>query len=190
VNELAQSARAGDPETVSRLLRALAPVVRHTCRGALGSSHPDLEDAIQESLIAIIRALPAWRSEGDFIHYAMKISLRVALATRRRSRRTERLELNGVSGHAPQPEAASQNDAAADAEQAEVLRLLIRTLADDQAEVLLLRFVFGYSLQETAQITAVPLNTAKTRIRLAKNALRRKIAANPQAFALSGTPSK
>ncbi len=40
-----------------------------------------------------------------------------------------------------------------------------------------LHVVLGYSLPEVAQSTAVPLNTVKSRLRLAKQALRRELEA-------------
>ena len=44
---LAKEALGNDPDKVRRFLDAIAPTVRRTCRGVMGGSHPDLEDAVQ-----------------------------------------------------------------------------------------------------------------------------------------------
>jgi RNA polymerase sigma-70 factor (ECF subfamily) len=62
-------------------------------------------------------------------------------------------------------------------------RALIRTLLDElpeeQAETLALRVMLGWSLKEIAASTGAPLNTVRSRLRLAKEAIRRRIADNP-----------
>jgi RNA polymerase sigma-70 factor (ECF subfamily) len=41
------------------------------------------------------------------------------------------------------------------------------------------RYVFGYTLEEIASEASVPLNTVKSRLRLAKHVLRAKVAEDP-----------
>jgi RNA polymerase sigma-70 factor (ECF subfamily) len=60
-----------------------------------------------------------------------------------------------------------------------VLRRLLDDLADEQAEALALRVVLGWSLDEIAAATGAPVNTVRSRLRLAKEALRRRIADTP-----------
>ena len=59
------------------------------------------------------------------------------------------------------------------------IRELLSTLPENQAETLALRVVLGMSLAEVATATNVPLNTVRSRIRLAREALMSKIEANP-----------
>ena len=51
----------------------------------LGSEHADLEDTIQESLVAFVQALPSYRFDGDITHYAVRIAFRATLYTKKRS---------------------------------------------------------------------------------------------------------
>jgi len=44
---------------------------------------------------------------------------------------------------------------------------------------LALRVMLGWSLEDVAQATGAPLNTVRSRVRLAKEALRRRIEADP-----------
>src|SRR4051812_4208881 len=81
--------RTRDPATIRRVLEGIAPSVRGVCRAVMGPQHADLEDAIQECLIEILRALPKYRFEGAIIGYASRIALRCSIAARKRGRSRE-----------------------------------------------------------------------------------------------------
>ncbi len=63
--------------------------------------------------------------------------------------------------------------------QAASLAGLLRALLDElpvvQAETFALRVALGYSMQEVADATSAPVNTVRSRLRLAKEALRHRI---------------
>jgi len=170
---LARAALGKDPEKVRRFLDAIAPAVRRTCRGVMGYSHPDLEDAIQESLMDLVRALPQYRFEADVSRYAAKIALRVAIAERRK----DRARVEGLRAFHQNHESRSPSldpaGVVADVECSWLGGLIVRKLKRSQAEVVLLRIFLGCSVEEIASITGVPLNTAKTRLRTGKDKLRR-----------------
>ena len=67
------------------------------------------------------------------------------------------------------------DDAGTAAYQRRCVRDLLARLPHDQAEVLALHVVLGHSLPEVSQSTSIPLNTVKSRLRLAKQALRRHL---------------
>jgi RNA polymerase sigma-70 factor (ECF subfamily) len=172
---LAREALGQEPEKVRRFLESIAPTVRRTCRGVLGYEHPDIEDAIQESLMDLVRALPRYRFEADVSHYAARIALRVAIAVRSKNRdREQHLRLFHQS-HASRPQSMDAPSAVADVECSRLVRLIIRKLKRSQAEAMLLRFFLGCSAEEVAATTGVSLNTVKTRLRLGKDKLRRHL---------------
>lgn len=170
---LAREALGKDPEKVRRFLDGVTPTVRRTCRGVMGFAHPDLEDAIQESLIDIVRALPQYRFEADVSHYAAKIALRVAIAERKKDRaRVESMRLLHQTIES-RPQSLDPAGIVADVECSWLTRLVVRKLKKSQTEAVLLRFFLGCSVEEIASITGVPINTAKTRLRTGKDKLRR-----------------
>jgi DNA-directed RNA polymerase specialized sigma24 family protein len=63
----------------------------------------------------------------------------------------------------------------------DLLRSLIDLLPEEQAETIGLRFMLGCSLREVAESTGVPEDTVRSRLRLAKEALRRRIEEDPAA---------
>jgi RNA polymerase sigma factor (sigma-70 family) len=61
-------------------------------------------------------------------------------------------------------------------------------LPREQALCLTQRYVLGYTLEEIARETEAPLNTVKSRLRLAKQVLRAKVAADPRLADLMEVP--
>ena len=62
----------------------------------------------------------------------------------------------------------------------DLVRTLLREIPDAQAETLVLRMALGYSIEEVSRITTAPVNTVRSRLRLAKEALRGRIDADPR----------
>ena len=172
---LGDAAGAGDRRALSRLLRALGPQILRVARGVLGASHPDVEDAAQESLVEIASALPSFRGECTLTHFACRIAARRCVTVRKRARqRSDRREViasQQAPATLPPPEPSSHRR--------DAVRGLLDTLPEEQSETMVLRFVLGFSLAEVADATGVPINTVRSRVRLSKEALRRRIESDP-----------
>jgi RNA polymerase sigma-70 factor (ECF subfamily) len=85
-------------------------------------------------------------------------------------------------------QATSVNDDAVGSRRRELLRELLEDLPEEQAEALALRVVMGWSLEEVAQASGAPVNTVRSRVRLAKEALRQRIEALPGLAELKVNP--
>jgi RNA polymerase sigma-70 factor, ECF subfamily len=168
LNELTRAALLGDAFAVHRFLGAIAPLVRSICRGVMGRHNPDLEDAIQDCMVDIVRALPQFRFESDVTHYATKITIRRAITARQRAR--ARSKWYAAMNVHDLPFVISDDGTEA---RADLVRNLLDELNQEQANVLRLRLMLGHSIGEIACITGVSLNTVKTRLRLGKIQLRR-----------------
>lgn len=181
----AQRAAAGDRDALRRVLRALAPRLLATIRAVVGASSPEVEDVLQESLMAVSGALASFRGESTLTHYACRIAARTAIAARKR-RAGRELLASDEDERERAFEGPSPAQAVLAGRQRRVLRELLMELNEDQAETLTLRVVLGMSLDEVARATGVPLNTVRSRVRLAKEALRRRIEAEPALQELLG----
>ena len=62
----------------------------------------------------------------------------------------------------------------------QLLGALLGEIPEAQAETLALRVALGHSIDEVAAITRAPINTVRSRLRLGKDALRARIAADPR----------
>jgi RNA polymerase sigma-70 factor, ECF subfamily len=171
---LAHRARDGDAEATRSLLREIVPAVRRTCKGVLGAEHADLEDTIQESLVAFVQALPSYRFDGDITHYAVRIAFRATLYTKKRSLKwRDRFRLTGTIEDSTDFASSSPSEEAMLTQRRKALERVLGKLPREQAEALTLRIMLDFSMNEIASICNVPLNTVKTRLRLGKDALRR-----------------
>jgi RNA polymerase sigma-70 factor (ECF subfamily) len=172
---LAREAAAGSSLATGRLLRLLAPRLGSVVRAIMGATHPDRDDALQLALIAFVQALPAFRGECDPAGYASTIAVRTALATRKRARaRGAREESVAVEPDDP----VSPGDLADARRRKDILRQLLSALPPEQGEALAMRVVLGWSLEEIATHMRAPVNTVRSRLRLAREAMKRRIEAD------------
>lgn len=187
-HELATRAAAGDLAATQDFLGYVWPTLCRVATGVLGAQHPDLDDAVQQSMIALLRALPAFRGECHPAGYASRITLRVALRVRRGHKRdlTRREQLSRLNES--EAIAGFPSEDALGGRRRELLRELLEDLPEEQAEALALRVVMGWTLEEVSRATGAPINTVRSRVRLAKEALRRRIEAAPQLGELKGQP--
>jgi RNA polymerase sigma factor (sigma-70 family) len=176
-----QAAQEGDAAALDEVLAYLAPPLLRAVRALLGPKNPDLEDVVQEALIAVVDALPSFRGDCTLLHFAIRIAARRATSTRRRARsvlgwleQLARRERPLVDGPAtPRDETIAER-------RRSLLCTLLGELPDAQSDSLVLRVALGYSIEEVAAVTRAPVNTVRSRLRLAKEALRRRIDADPR----------
>ncbi len=181
--ELAREAATGDTRATAQLLRAVAPLVNRVVRAMLGGGHPDVQDVVQQSLIGLVRALPAFRGDCPPEGYAQTIAMRTALLARKRTKiERSRRDDDAETETTPATDASPEDTALAERRQT-LLRELLLEIPEEQAEALALRIMLGWSLEEVAQSANAPLNTIRSRLRLAKEALRRRIEAAPELYA-------
>lgn len=177
--ELARAVERGDQAALRTFLSAIVPQLMRVARRVLGPGHLDVEDVAQEAAYAVVDALPRFRGEGTVLHFACRIAVLTAMNIRRRDRAQKRdavrdeLDLDTLAADEPSPEAL-----AARGSLAPVVRDLLDTLPDAMAEALALHTVLGYTVVEVAAVTRVPAETVRSRLRLAKQALRKRILAH------------
>jgi RNA polymerase sigma-70 factor (ECF subfamily) len=176
--DLARLAAKGDTAATTRLLQQLAPSIQRVVRGVLGPLSAEIDDVMQQSLIALIHALPAFRGECEPAGYACRIALRIALAARKRVHGLRAIRDSSADADLV-PAVQSPSEDAAARQRTELVRTLLEEIPEEQAEALTMRSVLGWSLEEIAAASGAPVNTVRSRLRLAKEALRKKIEADP-----------
>jgi RNA polymerase sigma-70 factor (ECF subfamily) len=176
---LARAAVQGRPEATRALLRGLGPPVFAVIQTILGRSNPDVDDVAQEVFVSILRALPTFRYESTVAHFAKQIALRRAsnaLRDRQAARRSASATVALDEKTNLESATASPLDATVSARRMVLLREIVADLPEEQAEALLLRVLFGHSVEEIAEETRAPINTVRSRLRNARAALRERIA--------------
>lgn len=167
IDPLVIAAQAGDKKAAAALLQKLLPRLRNLVRYLVrGDQHVD--DIAQEALIAILRGLPTYRGEGTINSWADRITARAALAWLRRARKTREREQEAFDPQSLQARSEAP-DAYALRRQA-VARLDV--LPYDQRHALVLHHVVGLSVPEVAAQLDAPLETIRSRLRIAHHKLR------------------
>jgi len=169
--DLAFTAATGDARATAAFLVLVAPAVQRAVRTILGSRAMDGGDVSQQALLNVVRALPEFRGDCHPAGYAARVAVHTALSARdERVRACDPGELAEAM-----PPGVKDGDGAPAAHRQHVLRDVLGRLPAEQAEILALHVVLGQSLAEVAQVTATPLDAVKSRFRLAKEAVRRRL---------------
>ena len=147
----------------------------------LGRMH-DAEDATQNVLVSVLRALPSYEERGQFKAWVFRIAHHEGL----RAIRSRRLVLWGdvgngndwntnVSELGTEDPAPRQDEAMSSRECTAQLEAVIDRLPPKEREVFYLRARSGFSFKEIAAISGAPINTALSRMRSAVKKLRRSL---------------
>jgi RNA polymerase sigma-70 factor (ECF subfamily) len=92
----------------------------------------------------------------------------------KRSHRLVGIDVELCAARGPGPEQQTLN-----ASLTPIVRELVATLPEALAEALTLHVILGYTVQEISQTCDVPMETVRSRLRLARQALRKRVLGNP-----------
>lgn len=169
LGELVDLARRQDEDAVVALIRRCTRrIVAAIEIAGVSRRHADFDDAQNQALLEIWRQMPSLRDGEATCGWMHRIARR-STASRiidpavRHRRRTERyLSLVSDDGHEPGPaETVARHD---------LLGQVLSGLSPEHREVLVMRFLEGYSEAETADLLDIPIKTVSSRTSRAKRA--------------------
>lgn len=179
--ELVVAARKGNHAAFSALVRHHGPRLARLARAMVGESSAD--DVVQETVLAAWKAMPSFRGEARFGTWLQTIGHRQGLRESRRGQALRSLTdplAEADRQWADEHWSVDPAQVAARAGQHRALDAAIEVLPPLYRTALVLHDVDGLTASEVATITAVPLATAKTRIRRARIALVSELARRDQ----------
>ena len=151
----------GDSAAMREFLRLHGDYVFGVAR-TLTNSPADAEDAVQETLAALMTA--KFRGDASLRTFLVSIVVRQAALIRRRKRPMIRLADDALSGSAdPQSAVDAKLDLAG----------LLARLSPEHREVLVLREIEGRNYEEMAESLGVPRGTIESRLHRARETLRK-----------------
>lgn len=161
--DLADLARRAATDATARdaLLSELYTVVRKHVFFTIGGG-PLAEDAVQETMIALYRGLPAFRGDASPRTWAITIATRTAIRTRKRESR-----------HVPVEEVDAQildRDPTAAAELVLLGRALDK-LTEKKRDAFVVMSLLDLTADEAGAVLGIPANTAASRDRHARSEL-------------------
>jgi RNA polymerase sigma-70 factor (ECF subfamily) len=158
VEDQVRAAQRGDPAAVDALLGELAPWIGRIC-GAIALDRG--ADAMQESLITILRNLPTLREPAAFRAWARRIAVRQALRQVGHEREVLVAEL---------PEVAKVSDLDTGID----VRATLAALTPHQRALLVLRDLEDLSERDAAAVLGVELGTVKSGLHRARDAFKER----------------
>ena len=152
-----RAAQRGDALAMSRLLDELTPYVGRLCAPIALADGPD---AAQEALIAVFQNLRTLREPAALYGWVRRIAVREAVRVARRRARQQPAELTEL----PAP---GSPELGVD------VRDVLDRLSPEHRAILMLREVEGLDERAAAEVLAVSVGTAKSRLSRAKAAFRK-----------------
>lgn len=178
--ELIERARNGDLDAFDSLIRRYEDQVYSVAYRLVGNED-DAADVAQEVFIACFRHLKKYRGDSKLSTWLHRITVNTAKnlwsrQKRQRQDRTQPLEstdpqesapIDRIPDPGPNPRRLAESG-----EIVEILEGKLLELEPEFREVIILRFIEGFSYEEIAEVTEEPLGTIKSRIFRARRALR------------------
>ncbi|HSU82817.1 MAG TPA: sigma-70 family RNA polymerase sigma factor [Thermoanaerobaculia bacterium] len=186
---LARRAAAGRVEAWEELLALYSERIYNLALHFAGAAE-DAEDLTQEIFLRLYQNLRLYRGDVPLAAWALRLSRNLCIDHYRRARRERRAA--AVSEEVLERMPAGDGDPQAEAQRRQQLRTVYRELeamSEDLAEVVLLRDLQGWSLEETATWLEVPVGTVKSRLHRGRIELAGRVAARLAAPAPRAVPA-
>jgi len=164
-SDLVAAAQRGDRDALDRLLRRHYDRIHAVCRRIAGSTR-DADDAAQEALIRIVRALDRFDGRASFSTWSYRIATNAALDELRKRSRRPQLHVVADDDHPASTEpvddlAQRRVEGVADRISIEAA---LAELPEEFRVPVVMRDVGDLDYAEIAEALAVPIGTVKSRI--------------------------
>jgi RNA polymerase sigma-70 factor (ECF subfamily) len=162
--DLVKAAQNGDSRALNDLLERHMDRIHGVCSRIVGATR-DADDATQNAMISIVRALDRFDGRSAFSTWAYRIATNAALDELRRRRRRPQLHVvTDEDGDAPEPaDTLSHREV-----DAVVDRMMIdeamEALPDDFRAAIVLCDVTEMGYAEIAEVLDIPIGTVKSRV--------------------------
>lgn len=170
---LVAAAQAGDRDALDRLLAAHQDRLHALCRRMTGDP-TDALDALQDSLIAIVRGLPSFDGRSKVSTWMHRVTTNCCLdELRRRQRRpTDPLPDHDLEDAKLAPSVAERVSDRTDIDRA------LAALPPEFRAPVVLRDLLGHDYAEIADLLGLPPGTVRSRIARGRAALARELVGN------------
>jgi len=176
VQELIQSAQSGDSLAYEKLIQAYtAPLYRLARRFVRDDQ--EAESILQETFWRVWQNLARYQNDRPFFPYLVTITVNLVRDRWRSSAWLAEDDLDTVEND-PVDLLSNPEELLVNEEQQALLVEAIQQLSPHYRVVIALRYQANYSYEKIAEILDLPINTIRTHLRRAKQALRVKMEAN------------
>jgi len=155
---MVRAAQRGEPRAMDALMRELSPRLGRVCAAI---SPANGEDALQETLIVVLRNVGSLREPAALYGWARRIAVHESIRVARRAGRAIPVEV-------------ADRPSAVDPEAGPDVRAVLATMDPEHRAILVLRDLEGLSEHEAAAILDAPVGTVKSRLHRARTSFRER----------------
>ena len=179
--KLLKKAQQGDADAFEQLVAPYEQKIYALCLRLL-AHREDAQDAAQETMLRLYRALVSYRGEAQLGTFIYRVTANTCMdALRRRNvRACESLEALDDVGVVPVDDSPGPEETILRAEENERLSRAIDALSDEMRLPLVLREIQALSYEEVAQTLGLEMGTVKSRIHRAREKLARMLSGEVQ----------
>jgi RNA polymerase sigma-70 factor (ECF subfamily) len=168
--QVLEQASRGDMHAFEQIYRATSSFVynvafRITCNSA------DAQEVTQDVFMKIYRNLKGFQFRSAFKTWVYRITVNTAINRYRKSVRESRMRVDDDSIMLSVPSAGSTADNLTQSDDQARLNALLDMLKPEYKTCLILREIQGLSYQEIAESLRIPVNTVRSRLKRARQAL-------------------
>jgi len=185
---LIQRCKDGDICAFDELVTRFQKRVYNFAYGIAGN-YDDANDVAQEAFVRVFNSIATFRGDANFTTWIYRIVTNVYLDERKKAKSHRQTSLdeyidldeNSVSrqieDESPLPDEVAENK-----ERNQAVRAAINSLPDYQRIIMTLYHLHDRSYEEIADVLNLPIGTVKSRLNRARQALKEKLAADPELF--------
>lgn len=164
---LVKKAQDGDLRSFEQLIEQYQAKIFNIALGIMGSPH-DAEDAAQNAVIKIYRAIGDFKFQSKFSTWVYRITVNVCMDEVRKKKRSKTVSNEEIGEDVFDQSAVSPETDALKSEEKEEIKKAIASLKQDHQKMIVLRDINGFSYEEIAKITHLSVGTVKSRINRAR----------------------
>jgi RNA polymerase sigma-70 factor (ECF subfamily) len=169
--DILERAALGEIEAFERIYKGASGFVYNVALRVTRNS-ADAEEVTQDVFMKIYRSLKSFGFRSSFKTWVYRITVNTAINSfRRNSSRKENVHMDYDSIAEALPGNNSTSDAAIQRDNEGRLNVLLKRLIPEYRVCLVLREIEGLSYQEIAESLKVPINTVRSRLKRAREAL-------------------
>jgi RNA polymerase sigma-70 factor (ECF subfamily) len=163
-----------DPGAFQELVERHLPAIRRLLYTLFNGQREEMEDAEQEIILGLFQGLKEFRCRSSFRTYFYRLARNRGIDCLRRKRSRERTLLRMLSTWQSR-EPADPEQLAIRREEIDNLLDVFQTLPSKERQLILMKDVDGFSIEEMAEILRVPPGTVKSRLHRARDRLLRTV---------------
>lgn len=169
--EIIEAAAGGDMAAFEEIYKTFSSIV-YTVAMNITAQAQDAEEATQEVFIKVFRGLKYFKFNSSFGTWVYRITINTAINIYRSRARHGAETVNYDDGKVSMPAEPDQSKAARDRNHAAwLVSKILKNISPDHRSCIVLREIEGLDYNEISAVLKVPLNTVRSRLNRAREAM-------------------